>query len=286
MLLSTQTDVTAREFGLPEAIRKIGAAGFDAADVSMFDDEWNQWMYADGFRPLMNLLEEVKAAAKEAGIVLNQAHAPFPTMKDGDEEFNEKRMAQVKRAIGIAGMLDIPNIVVHPVVFKKQMKAKNLDMYHELQPVAERSGVKIALENMWGWDSRRDIICKNVCSDARGLASYYDDLDPDVFTVCLDIGHVGLVGDYEVPTIKKLGAKRLTCLHVHDTDYRNDLHTLPYCGRLPWKEIMEALGEIGYTGDLTFEADNFIKHMPKNMIPTALRYMHDVGRELIRMTGL
>ncbi len=283
MLLSTQTDVTAREFGLAEAVRMIAAAGFDAADISMFDDEWNQWMYSDGFEPLVM---EVKRAAEEAGIVLNQAHAPFPTMKDGDAAFNEKRMAQVKRAIGIAGMLGVRNIIVHPVVFRKQMKKKNLDMYHELEPFARKAGVKIALENMWGWDNRRDIICKNVCSDAQGLADYVDALDPDVFTVCLDIGHIGLVGDYEAPTIKKLGAKRLTCLHVHDTDYRNDLHTLPYCGRLPWQEIMEALGEIGYTGDLTFEADNFIKHMPKTMIPTALRYMHDVGRQLIRMTGL
>ena len=283
MLLSTQTDVTAREFGLPEAVRLIGAAGFDAADISMFDDEWNQWMFADGFGPRVL---EVKRAAKEAGIVLNQAHAPFPTMKDGDAEFNEKRMAQVKRSIEIAGMLEVRNIVVHPVVFKKQMKAKNLAMYRELQSAAREAGVRIALENMWGRDSRRNVICKNVCSDAESLAEYFDALDPDLFSVCLDLGHIGLVGDYEVGTIKKLGAKRLKCLHVHDTDYRNDLHTLPWCGRLPWQEIMAALGEIGYTGDLTFEADNFIAHTPKTLIPSALRYMHDVGRELIRMTGL
>ena len=283
MLLSTQTDVTAREFGLPEAVRLIGAAGFDAADISMFDDEWNQWMFADGFGPRVL---EVKRAAKEAGIVLNQAHAPFPTMKDGDAEFNEKRMAQVKRSIEIAGMLEVRNIVVHPVVFKKQMKAKNLAMYRELQSAARKAGVRIALENMWGRDNRRNVICKNVCSDAESLAEYFDALDPDLFSVCLDLGHIGLVGDYEVGTIKKLGAKRLKCLHVHDTDYRNDLHTLPWCGRLPWQEIMAALGEIGYTGDLTFEADNFIAHTPKTLIPSALRYMHDVGRELIRMTGL
>ena len=283
MLLSTQTDVTAKEFGLVEAVRMIGAAGFDAADISMFDDDWNQWMYSDGFEPLVM---EVKRAAAEAGIVLNQAHAPFPTMKDGDAAFNEQRLPKVRRSIEIAGMLGVRNIIVHPVVFQKQMKKKNLDMYHELEPVARQAGVKIALENMWGWDNRRNIIAKNVCSDAQGLADYVDALDPDVFTVCLDIGHVGLVGEYEVPTIRKLGTKRLTCLHVHDTDYRDDLHTLPFCGRLPWQDIMKALGEIGYTGDLTFEADNFIKHMPKTLIPHALRYMHDVGRELIRMTGL
>ncbi len=283
MLLSTQTCVSAREFGLAQAVKMIGEAGFDAADISMFDDESNKWMFSDGFEPLVR---EVKQAARETGILLNQAHAPFPTMKDGDAAFNEMRMAQVKRSIEIAGMLGVRCIVVHPVVFKKQMKAKNLAMYRELQPVAQNAGVKIALENMWGRDSRRNIICKNVCSDAEGLAEYHDALDPECFTVCLDIGHVGLVGDYEAQTIRKLGAKRLTCLHVHDTDYRNDLHTLPFCGRLPWQEIMAALGEIGYTGELTFEADNFIGHTPKTLFPSALRYMHDVGRELIRMTGL
>ena len=100
---------------------------------------------------------------------------------------------------------NVRNIVVHPVFFRKQMKAKNLAMYGELQPDAQRAGVKIALENMWGWDRRRNTICKNVCSDAGSLAEYYDALDPAFFTVCLDLGHVGLVGEYEAQTIKRLG---------------------------------------------------------------------------------
>ena len=200
MILSTQTDATARSFGHLRAVQMIAEAGFDAIDLSMFDELCNAFFYEDDFEK--NVLD-LKARAKECGVFFNQAHAPFPTLKDGDAAFNTKRFAQVKRAIEIAGILEIKSIVVHPVFFSKQLKENNLAMYNSLLPVAKSAGVKIALENMWGWDDRRRVIKKNVCSDAESLAEYADALDPAWFTVCLDIGHVGLVGEYEKEMILK-----------------------------------------------------------------------------------
>lgn len=280
MILSTQTDTTARTFGHLQAVRMIAEAGFDAIDLSMFDEPCNACFFEDGFE---HYVQAIKCQAKECGVYFNQAHAPFPTLKDGDAVFNNKRFAQVKRAVEIAGILEIKSIVVHPVFFSKQLKENNLAMYNSLLPVAKSAGVKIALENMWGWDDRRRTITKNVCSDADSLADYADALDPAWFTVCLDIGHIGLVGEYEKETILKLGAKRLTCVHIHDNDYRNDSHTAPFMGSLPWEEIAQGFAEIGYAGDLTLEADNFLKPLPSALYLAALRFMHDAGRELIRM---
>ena len=280
MLLSTQTESTARVFGLTKAVEMIAAAGFDAVDLSMFDDPSNEWMYQDGYR---KKIAQAHRAAEDAGVFFNQGHAPFPTMKDGDEAFNVMRRKQVLRSIEIAGMLGVRNLVVHPVYFKENKKEKNLEMYQSFLPAAEKAGVRIALENMWGHDDRRGVITKNVCSDAQELSDYVDALDSRYFTVCLDIGHVGLVGDYEAETIRALGAERLTCVHIHDNDYVHDLHTVPFAGKLPWPEICDAFSEIGYRGDLTLEADNFLKRMPQALIPAGLRFMHDAGRQLISM---
>ena len=45
---------------------------------------------------------------------------------------------------------------------------------------------------------------------------------------------------------------------------------------------MSALAEIGYKGDLTFEADNFMKNNPKELIPECEKFMVQTGRTLIK----
>ena len=281
MYLSTQTDVTAQKFGIETAVRMIADAGFDALDLSMFDNESTAWIYTNGFETRIKCLQEIAA---EKGMFFNQAHAPFPSFRVGDEAYNTKIRPMLLRAIEAAGLLGVKNIVIHPVDYRQNNKENNLALYNELLPAAQCAGVKIALENMWGYDDRSGVIVPNVCSVAEELADFVDSLDPDWFTVCLDIGHIGLVHEHEAPFIKKLGAERLTCVHIHDNDYIHDSHTCPFTGRLPWKEIAGAFAEIGYKGDITLEADNFLaRNLPLPLYPEALRFMAAAGRELIRM---
>ena len=46
---------------------------------------------------------------------------------------------------------------------------------------------------------------------------------------------------------------------------------------------MHALCEIGYKGDLTFEADNSLLSCPESFLPTAECHLHDIGLALIDM---
>ncbi len=281
MVLSTQTDVIAQKTSLETAVRMIAEAGFDAVDLSLFENDSTKWIYEPGFEPR---LKELVRLAQDCGVYFNQSHAPFPSYRVGDDAYNEKIHPMLIRAIEAAGIAGVKNIVVHPVDFPFDKKENNLKMYNGLLETAKRAGVKIALENMWGRDPRTNVIVPNVCSVAAELADYADALDPDWFTVCLDIGHIGLVREYEAPFIKYLGADRLTCVHIHDNDYISDLHTCPFTGKLPWPEIAQAFAEIGYRGDLTLEADNFLnKYLPVSLYPAGLRFMEAAGRELIRM---
>ena len=280
MILSTQTDLTAKMFGPEKTVELIAQAGFDAIDLSMFEDESNDWIFSDGFE---NRCKTLVKLAHDYGVYFNQAHAPFPSYRVGDEEYNTKIRPMLIRAIEAAGLIGAKNIVVHPVFFPENKKENNLRMYNELLPTAKKAGVKIALENMWGRDPRMRTIVPNVCSTAEELAEYVDALDPDWFTVCLDIGHIGLIREYEAPFIRELGAERLTCVHIHDNNYLQDLHICPFLGNLPWDEITKAFAQIGYKGDLTLESDNFLKNMPASMYPAGLKFMEAAGRELIRM---
>ncbi|MDY4214123.1 MAG: sugar phosphate isomerase/epimerase, partial [Eubacteriales bacterium] len=51
-------------------------------------------------------------------------------------------------------------------------------------------------------------------------------------------------------------------------------------GMADWDKIMKALRDIGYTGDLTFEAGNYLKSLPKELYPAGAEMMVTVGKYL------
>lgn len=282
MILSTQTDYLTHRFGIEKGIRMLCEAGFDALDFSMFAlfSEKNP-LNTEG----NGYVENIKKIASEYGVYFNQAHAPFPSSKEKDEEYNKKAFKAIVRAMEICNILEIGVVIVHPtdISNKQEKKQYNLDFYNRLLPYCEKYNVKVALENMWGYDSVAKKIIPNVCSTAEELAEYVDALDSKYFTVCLDLGHCGLVGEDAANMIRVLGHDRLTSLHVHDNDGVNDSHTAPFFGVMDWNSITRALAEIDYVGDFTFEADNFFLRKPDELLPVTARYMHDIGRVLIGM---
>ncbi len=70
-------------------------------------------------------------------------------------------------------------------------------------------------------------------------------------------------------------------LHLHDTDYMADRHTVPFLGNLNWSEIISALKRVEYDGDFSFEILTYLRHFPKELMPDALKFAHSVGRYLI-----
>lgn len=282
MVLSTQTDIAGKRFGEEKAICWICEAGFDAVDYSMFH------MQDDNC--VLNTAEyekhvlELKKIADGYGRFFNQAHAPFPSYKVNDEEYNKKIFPKILRSIEIAGILGVKNIVVHPTDFRKNSEDNlklNAEYYNRMAPVCREYGVKIAVENMFGWDRRRECHVTNICSEGKEFAEMVDMLDPELFTSCVDIGHGGLIGTTAADMIRELGHDRLGCLHVHDNDYKKDRHLPPYFCDLDWEEITQALADIDYMGDFTFEADNLFLNFPEEVMPAAYGLLHSIGRCLI-----
>jgi sugar phosphate isomerase/epimerase len=110
----------------------------------------------------------------------------------------------------------------------------------------------------------------------------FDALDNPVFTVCFDVGHCLLQDVDPAEAIRAIGHRLVDgCTHVHDNDGVADSHTLPFYGKVQWESVMKALADIGYEGDLNYEASAFLKNVPDALCPDGLAYMAKVGHHLI-----
>ncbi len=286
MILSTQTSNIFAYFGEKEGLKILKDAGYDALDLSLFGVSTNPdyVLSKDGWR---DYARQIKEWADEIGIPFNQSHVPFVFNWKNPNEYEERFIPLNIKGLEISGIAGVKTAIVHPYHYKEYIGHEeeifnmNLDFYRTLLPYAKEYGVKIAIENMWRIEPKRKYICPSACGKAEELARYIDALDDDTFVACLDLGHCGLVGEEAQDAIRILGHDRLKALHVHDNNYREDTHTLPMLSMMDWNEITKALADIDYDGEFTFEADAFLRYIPKDFKPTACRFMVETGRYLI-----
>ncbi len=279
MRFSSTTDYLSKKYGEEEAVKMLIEAGYTAIDFSMFNT--SRLPFTDDYR---EMAEKLLKLTRESGVVFNQAHAPFTSRT---EVYENELLPLMPRAFEFASLLGIKNIIVHPrqngryYGREEELFEKNVEFYTALKPIAKKYGVKMAIENMWQRHPIAKYICDDVCAPPEELARLYDTLnDPEVFTVCLDLGHVALCGREPEDAIRYLG-KRIGCLHVHDVDYKDDLHTLPGVAKINWDSVCRALADIDYTGDITLEADNFYLGFLPEMHKTATKFMADTAKSLV-----
>ncbi len=283
MILSTQTHALASAFGDEKAIRILAENGYDAADYSMFGME-NRDHFLNN--PASDEhIKNLKHIADESGIFFNQSHAPFPSHISGRDDYNKNISEALRRSIEITAALGAKIVIIHPVTFTDAdiQREFNLNLYEKLRPTLRACGIKAALENMFGRDNVAKKFTHAACSDPVQFNEYLDILGYDDFTACLDLGHCGLVGFTASDMIRVIGHERLGSLHVHDNNFENDLHSLPFLHNMNWIDICAALREINYSGEFTLEADSFIFKFPDPLKQAASRFMCDVGRRLTQM---
>lgn len=285
MLLSNLTQWVGSSLSEKEAIKIIADAGFDAYDISLFKltrEESYQFNSSD----YVNIAKELREYADSLGIVCNQSHAPFPS-STGKPEEDKVIFDKIVRAMEIASILGAKIIVVHPkqhliyAEHPEELFEINVEFYKSLIPYCKKFGIKVACENMWQWNNGNKVPSDSTCSRAWEFCKYLDAIDSEWIVGCLDIGHVSLM-NADIPAfIKTMGNKRLQALHVHDTDYKSDKHTLPFMEKIDFIAMCKALAEIDYKGDFTFEADAFYRGKPVELYPAATKFMCEVGRYLI-----
>lgn len=279
MKLSAQTGNLCKKVGIKKVVNLLIDAGFDAIDFT-----FPEFGY-ETFPEDKEFYVELRKYVENQGKSFNQSHAPAPS-SFLDEERTNKMFAVIVSTMRRASYLGVKTIVVHPcqhlLYVEKDVPEKlfeyNMNFYRRLIPYCEEYGIKVAVENMWQYPR---MISHSTCSRVQEFIRYLDELHSDYIVGCLDIGHAMLVREMPHEFIRALGNKRLQCLHVHDVDGIEDLHTVPYFGIVDWDSVMKALAEIEYKGDFTFEADAFLEDKPENLIPQYLKVMEQTGRYLI-----
>ena len=265
------------KFGTEKAFELIKEAGFDGVDytdcyehsVSEFDD------YADRAKKIRNLAESM-------GLEICQTHGPMVTgmLKKYDIEYVRERTV---RSIETASLLGAEAVVIHPIqdplhkLGDESVFERNIEFFKYFIPFCEKYDVKIAIENMCKTDPKSGVVHDGVCAHPLEYIRYIDALNSPYATACFDTGHCAATGREPHDVIRIVG-DRITCLHLHDNDYKSDRHMLPYSMNMDWDEICKALADIDYKGHITMEASNFTNKFPEEFMPTALKFKADVAR--------
>ena len=278
------------------------AAGIDGIDFSF---ESNTFGAKNGYEDMFfkKNIDELKAELlpfKEAlarnGLVVNQTHTPFPTMKfsgAGFEDYNSYIIEATHKTIELTAFLGGKYAIVHPIhaantILTEEQKRLNMEFYPQFIETAKRHGVKICLENMWGRrGGNGTCIFDSACADPREACEYIDELNAiageEIFAFCFDVGHANLCGKHMQNSIRLLGS-RLQTLHIHDTNKIDDLHVLPYSccvsGGAPvtdWQGMMLGLRDIGYQGYINFEATEAFRQFPAPTHPALCGMFAAIG---------
>ena len=131
---------------------------------------------------------------------------------------------------------------------------------------------------MWNWNAKEDHASTAACSHHDNFKAHMELLPKDVFVACLDIGHAEMKGldTSAVQMIETLDSD-LQALHIHDNDCWHDNHLLPFTMYIDYEKIIQTLKKIGYKGDITLEADTYMRRIPLSLYPQAVRLMVDVA---------
>lgn len=251
-------------------------SGFTAYDCSFCTDEAN-------FRFLVNenYVEEarsLRAYADKIGLPCNQTHAPFPSALRGNDKYNAEAFSKLIRAIEVSGILGAKVCVVHPCNdYSAEENAEKV--YLPLAPYAKKAGVKIGVENMWNWNTPKNIFAPAACSSPEDFVKHLSLLPKDVFAANIDVGHAELraMNTSAAEMILALG-KDFQSIHLHDVDFYHDSHTLPFAENIDYAPVVAAMKAVGYTGDITLESTEFIRKMPVEVYPEATKLMAAVAK--------
>jgi sugar phosphate isomerase/epimerase len=230
---------------------EIAAHGFDAVEVFAVKSHFD---YRDR-RAAIALAEWLD----DTRLTLHSMHAPIArdyvngTWKDGlslaatDESQRKAAIEETLATLDVAAAVRYSTLVVHggvpepyggPADNHLGSLVRSLE---ELSPVAQRYGVRLAVE-----------VIPNALSTAAALVELIEsDIDAADLGICMDVGHARLMGDV-VDAIETCSGHLITT-HLHDNRGRNDDHLVPGKGVIDWDATLLALQKIGYDGAWMFE---------------------------------
>ena len=229
---------------------EIAAHGFDAVEVFAVKSHFD---YRDR-RAAIALAEWLD----DTRLTLHSMHAPIArdyvngTWQDNlslashDDGRRRAAVEETRAALDVAAVVKYSTLVLHAGIPEPHGGAADnhvgslVRSLEELSPVADRYGVRLAVE-----------VIPNAISTPSALVELVEsDLEADL-GICMDVGHARLMGDV-VDAIETCSGHLLTT-HLHDNRGKHDDHLVPGKGVVDWDATLLAFQKIGYDGAWMFE---------------------------------
>lgn len=196
----------------------------------------------------LTVAEEMGKMARDAGVPIHSIvyggwGAP---LSDPNPEVQQKGLSGMRmaltsaKAFGCDTVLLVPAIVTETVGYGEAYERSQKNI-RKLLPMAEQLGIVIAVENVWN---------KFLLSPLE-FARYVDEFDSPWLKAYFDVGNVILFG-YSQDWIRTLG-KRIVKIHLKDFKRKGYQWTNLLEGDVNFKQVRQALEEVGYDGFLTPE---------------------------------
>lgn len=298
MKISTSTFGVIKPYGMEEGLKMLADAGFEAIDYSITQNamDWEDGFFRDASDPAFaEHFKRIGKTVRDCGLEMHQCHAPYAPVTISDPEFYARLQKQTLRSIYAAGYMESPNIVAHPVLHVDFCDGKNkalarqttLDYFSALVPALKETGVTMCIENLFFYINESKRWAPNYCSDGEDLCDVIDTLNQmhgAHFAACVDTGHAVVAKNDPAQLIRILG-NRTKVLHIQDNLGVKDEHLIPTEGKINWKEVATALGEVGYQGTFNFEVSKPFALLAKDTFSrtafqNACHYLYSIGRSL------
>lgn len=234
-----------------EHLVEIAAHGFEAIEVFALRDHFD---YRDR-RAALALAEWLD----DTRLQLHSLHAPIAagyangkwqdgfTIAAADEGRRKAAVQEFMAVLDVAAAVPYQALVVHcgtPAPYgtaADNHRGSLVKSLEELSPLAERHGVRLALE-----------VIPNDLSTASALVDLIEsDIEAAGLGICMDVGHARLMGDV-VDAIETCSGHVITT-HLHDNKGRADDHLMPGRGVIDWDAATLAFQKVGYDGVWMFE---------------------------------
>jgi sugar phosphate isomerase/epimerase len=300
MKISVQSGGLVEFIGPEKGYAMIAKAGFEAIDWNSIEHGCDAMKWREGSiydKPLEECIayyQKEYDIIRENGLTITQAHAPFPCYDVNDAEMQPYMIGVYRKMIELCQHFGVPRLVIHAMTLALCAKVNtpesldriNRTLYESLIPTLQACpDVMVCLENLPSWGGG---MIEGFCSKEEEAVRWIDALNEkagrQAFGLCLDVGHLRLMRkDYRtyIPAV----GERLACLHLHDNDGNDDWHTAPLAGVIYWEHICQALKQIDYPGDLSFETAAIIRKVlqfDEDLVQTWLNTIAQTGMSLRR----
>ncbi|MGD8239460.1 MAG: TIM barrel protein [Armatimonadota bacterium] len=189
---------------------------------------------------------EMRTAADRAGVQIHSMSWGWGSFTGDDAEGvqrdheNARLALAACKALGCDAMLLVPGRVTPQIRYADAYERSQRNI-KPLIADAERTGVILAIENVWN----------SFLLSPIEFARYVDEFESPWLQAYFDIGNVVYIG-WPQDWIRTLG-KRVRKIHLKDFNRREHAWKPLREGDVDWPEVRRALGEVGYDGWITPE---------------------------------